>query len=416
MIEDFFSFTQQEFLYVIANAVAMITGVYISLKHKIQPILTLLIMLAASIVYTIITNLVNHNIQQHVSDVGLSGGTIVLLGFFGILTTLKILKKLLRIPALIIHNILSIFFMLFLFYQVNEHLINNQHFTELILSYPISDGSIPLNFTAFQQTASLFPELFVNDPFFYEVMTAILAIVAYLYFAGRFRHPGNSLSFAFLMFLALFFISLFRVNAAELPALSDRLMGLNVIQWGLVLAGILILAYIVSIELDPSRRKREILKKAPSEYRLLILYLFLTMISFQATSLFSHFDTKVLLISYFITSIIMVIYFLNKVEKNFLRYGTVSIILFTFILFMHANIAEYQRVELPSPDKINTPGIIKDQPLVSDHGLEFEGTNKTGPYTRHQNDQFDPVFLISSSYQVTTPDDRTMDKLIRSNP
>jgi hypothetical protein len=299
---------------------------------------------------------------------------------------------------------------------VNEYLINNQHIAELILSYPISDGSVPLNFTAFQQTASLFPELFINNPFFYEVMTAILAIVAYLYFAGRFRHPGNSLSFAFLMFMALFFITLFRVNPAELPALSDRLMGLNVIQWGLVLAGILFLANIVSIELDSSRRKREILKKAPSEYRLLILYLFLTMISFQATSLFSHFDIKILLISYFITSITMVAYFLNKVEKNFLRYGTVSIILLTFILFMHANIAEYRRVELPGSDKINTPGIIKDQPLVSDKDHEHVGINNTEPYTWRQKDQLDPVFLISSSYQVTTPDGLTMGRMIRSNP
>ena len=346
---------------------ALAAGIYVSLRHKIQPILTLLILLAGSVVYLVVTNVAGIGIRQYGSNVGIPGPAIVVAGIIGVLITFKILKGMFRVPSFLIHHLLSISFLLFLFYQINAYFDNSQYFTKLMY-LSISEGGIPLNIYTLQHTASFFPELLTTDSFFLSILSAVMAIFLYLYFAGRFRHPGNSMSFAFVLFMILFFISLFNVNPSALPVLSERMMGLNVIQWGLLLICILYLAHIIAIEMGPSRRKREILKKAPAPYSLLIFYLLITLISFQASSVYRQFDIKVLIIGYFITSGVMVIYFLKRVESNYLRYGTVSIILLIFILFLQAQIAEYRNMQLYDPNTINTPGTILKQPISRDGG------------------------------------------------
>ena len=415
MIDDILAFSQKELLFVVVFTMAIASGIYVSLRYKVQAITTLLLMLTGSIVYLVITNLARISLLQYSSDTGACRSAIIIFGIFGVLITIKILKKPLRLPAFIIHHIFSTIFLLFLFYQVTEYLLNSRYSTEWMLNFPLSDGSMALNFFAFQQTASILPGLYIYNGYFSEFITALMAIIVYLYFAGRFKHPVNSLSFAILIFMTLLFISLFKLSPSELPAFSNRLMGLNVIQWGLLLVVILFLSHILSIELDPSRRKREILKKAPSGYTLLIFYLLLTFVSFQVNSLFSQFDIKVLLINYFITSSIMVIYFFKKIERSYLRYGTVSIILLTFILFIHVQVTKYQNVEIQNPNTIIAPSINKDQPVTQLKSQNRDGVLKKISYTAKLDNPVDSVLLVISTYQVTSSDGGKTDRIFRSD-
>jgi hypothetical protein len=195
--------------------------------------------------------------------------------------------------------------------------------------------------------------------------------------------------------MVLLFISLFKLNPSTLPALNDRMIGMNVVQWGLILAGLLLSAYIISIEMSTYRYKREVLRKAPSEYMLLIIFLFLLLILFQVSSLFQDSEMKILIIGYFVTSSFIATFFLKRIEKHYLRYGTISIILMIFVILIQWNIRagsdEANDIEKEKiPDNFSDPAtgevIIKSNPntdltnsassrLAEINGLSYKNPN-----------------------------------------
>jgi hypothetical protein len=364
MIEYFFSFTQHEFVFIIAYLAVIIAGIYVSLKHNVQPILTLVLILGGTIIYLIVTNIAKGHLPMILSDGGFPANPIVLIGFSGILVSLKMFRNLLRIPFVIIHSLLVQVLIFFSFFQVGEYLKDSPYILYEIFSFPLYEIAGPLQTDHMQLSATLLPEIFIQHGFLFEVLTMILVTLTFVFFTARFKLPGNTILFAIVILMVLVFISLFKVYPPELPVISDRLMGLNVVQWGLTLICVLLSAHIMSSEMSATGRKKEVLKKMPSEYALLVIYLFLTMVSFQVNSLFSKYEIKILLACYFITSGFMAVFIFNRIEKHYLRYGTVSIILVTCILFTHANIAISGPVEFIETDNTINPQTHLDQSLI----------------------------------------------------
>ena len=365
MLEFLFSYSQREFLFVIVYISAMLMGVYISQKHNIQPISTLLLILICSTTYLVITNILIGSAQQHFSDEGGFKNPIILLGIIGTFLVMKFFKRFLRIPSIISHYILILFLLFFSFFQVNEFLYNNPDITYTIFNIPLSNGIGSINLDTFQLSASLYPELISNDTMFLELLIALMVMLSYLLFTQRFKYPGNRFLFTMLLLMVLLFISLFKLNPSTLPALSDRMIGMNVVQWGLILAGLLLSAYIISKEMSTYRYKREVLRKAPSEYTLLLVFLSLVLISFQLSSLFQDSEMKVLIIGYFITTSFIATFFLRRIEKHYLRYGTISIILIIFIILIQWNIRagsgevnDIQKEKIPDNFSDPAPGDI----------------------------------------------------------
>jgi len=415
MIENLFSFTQQEFLFAIVYGIVMIAGIYFSHKRKIQPILTLLLILSSTIIYLIISNILQLSIQQYSLEEGVSSGSVILIGIFSVLVFIRPLQKLFRIPTTVIHNLLIILLVFFSFFKVNEFLNSNPYFSFFILNVPVTDGIGSLSISTIQLSASLIPELINKNMIFIELLIAIFVTVTYVYFTAKLSFPGNRLLFSILMLMVLFFISLFTVNPRELPVFSDRLIGLNVVQWGLVLTGVLLAAYIMSKEMYTSRRIKEVLKRAPSEYQLLLFFLILTIISFQALSIFSNFEIKILLNGYLISTIFMVSYFLRRVEKYYLRYGTVSIILLTCILFIHANLVQSDQNEMHEFN-IETPQILNDHSFIIDKDNIQSKSNFTETASLVMDDLKDSNYLISSSSQISTFGDLMIDRILETSP
>jgi amino acid transporter len=188
-------------------------------------------------------------------------------------------------------------------------------------------------------------------------------------------------------------------------------MGLNVVQWGLVLTGVLLSAYIMSKEMYTSRRRKEVLKRAPSEYHLLLFFLILTIVSFQATAIFSSFEIKILLIGYIISTIFMVSYFLRRVEKYYLRYGTVSIILLTCILFLHANILKSDPNE-----NMETPQILIDHSIIIEKDDVLSKSNLTGPESLVIDDLRASNYLISGPILANTSGDMVIERILETSP
>jgi hypothetical protein len=286
----------------------------------------------------VITNILIGSAQQHFSNEGGFKNPIILLGIMGTFLTLKLFRGIIRIPSVISNYVLILFLLFFSFLQINEFLYGNPDITYALFNIPLSNGIGSINLEPLQLSASLYPELISNESIFLELLIALLVILSYLIFTRKFKYPGNRFLFTMLLLMVLLFISLFNPNPSTLPALSDRMIGMNVVQWGLILAGLLLSVYIISKEMSTYRPKKEVLRKAPSEYTLLIIFLSLLLISFQVSSLFQDSEMKILLIGYFVTTSFIAALFLRRIEKHYLRYGTVSIILMIFIILIQWNI------------------------------------------------------------------------------
>jgi hypothetical protein len=111
----------------------------------------------------------------------------------------------------------------------------------------------------------------------------------------------------------------------------------------------------------------------------------------------------------------MVIYFFKKIERSYLRYGTVSIILLTFILFIHVQVTKYQNVEIQNPNTIIAPSINKDQPVTQLKSQNRDGVLKKISYTAKLDNPVDSVLLVISTYQVTSSDGGKTDRIFRSD-
>ena len=68
MIENYFPFTQQEMVFAIAFVAAILSGIYISRKHKFRPLETLLLLLALTITYLLISNILDRNLKFTYDD------------------------------------------------------------------------------------------------------------------------------------------------------------------------------------------------------------------------------------------------------------------------------------------------------------------------------------------------------------
>lgn len=344
MIDPLFSFSEFELLYILTFVLALFAGINISLKQKVHPVLTMLLVLAGITAYLGVANIAREYIKGFDLDYVQFQNVVVLLGVLGSLLAIRLLKSLFSIPSMIIHNQLLWIYILFTIYQLQVYLGNNLEFSFLIYSFPISDIAGVVHLGSFKQSASLIPDLFSNSLLFYESVTAILAMLIYLYFRPRFRRPGSAYALTLLLFMVLLFISLFGINQAGYPVLSDRLLGLNLIQWGLVLLCTLVMAQLMAAHIDARHHKKEVLKKAPPEYRLLITYLILTLISFQITTVYDPYAMKIFVLGFFVTSFFMIFYFLNTAQKNYLKYGTASIILVVCMLFLYSSYSESRNI------------------------------------------------------------------------
>jgi hypothetical protein len=335
MLEYLHSYTHKEFLFAIVYISAMLTGVFISRRSKVQPISTLLLILISTITYLIITNILSDIAQPYMSDQGRYGGSIILVGISGVFFALRLCRGLLRTPSIVSHYILAMFLLFFSFVQVKDFLIGNPQISQMLYSIPFSNSLGSWSPKALQLTASVYPELTRNTTMVFELAIAIVMTLSYLLFIKKFKYPGNRFLFTLLLLMTLLFISFFGINPSSIPAMSDRLMGLNVAQWGILLVIILLSAYILGKELSSRRYKKEVLRKAPAETTLLLIFLILLLFSFQVSSLFTGSEIKILLTGYFIMICFIATLFLKRIEKQYIRYGTVSIILIIFILFIH---------------------------------------------------------------------------------
>lgn len=349
MIDKLFLFTNQEILFSATYIAILFASMYISLKHNVQPTLTLLLIFIVSLIYLAITSIVRTGFLHYFPGIESLDSLIVFPGIFAVIITIKILKRVLRIPYIVIDKLLGILFIFFAVSQINEYFMTSPVMSSFILSKTHLAGVGIFQMGSLHLSASMFPELMLNNPVIYTIILILLISALFLYASSRFKHPGNSLMFTLLMLMLFLFISLFEAYPLELPVLNDRMMGLNVLQWGLILAMVLMTAFMIAKESNNGRQKREILFKPPGEYRILVIYLSISLISLQVTTFLGDLYLKLLFIGYFILTSYMIFYFMKKIERHYLKYGTVSIIMLIFIFFLRSQNPQSNETEIAVP-------------------------------------------------------------------
>ncbi len=346
MIDKLLLFTNQEILISGMYIFILFASMYISLKHNVQPILTLLLLFAISTIYLVFTSLVEAGFNHYFPGIKAPDGLLVFPGVFGILISIKIMKGIFRIPYVVLDKILVILFIFFALFQINEFLFDNSLLTSLAFKKSFAAGLGIIPFSPLHYSASVFPELMLINPLTYLLIITFTISILFLYVSSKIKYPGNNLLFTMVTFMAFLFIILFRTFPTEFPVLNDRMMGLNVIQWGLTLAMVLMTAFLIARENNNGRHKREIIFKPPGEYKVLIIYLFVSLISLQTASILNAMYIKLLFIGYFILTSYIIFYFMKKIERHYIKYGTVSIIILIFVFFLMAQIPSNEQAEV----------------------------------------------------------------------
>lgn len=346
MIDKLLLFTNQEILISATYISILFASMYISLKNNIQPVLTLLLLFTISLVYLAITSLLEAGFNHYLPGIESRDNLIVFPGVFGIIITIRIMKGIFRVPYAVLDKILGILFIFFALFQINEYLIDTNLPAYLANSNYVPAGIGIVQFSPLQYSASLLPELLLMDPVANLLIISFSVSILFLFVTSKIKYPGNSLLFAMIVLLVFLFLNLFRTFPAGFPALTDRMMGLNVIQWGLTLSIVLMTAYLIAKENNTARHKKEIMFKPPGEYRMLIIYLIISLISLQTASILSGLYIKVLFIGYFILTSYIIFYFMKKIERHYLKYGTVSIILIIFAFFLMAQNPATEQTEV----------------------------------------------------------------------
>jgi hypothetical protein len=346
MIDRLLLFTNQEILISGMYIFILFVSMYISLKHNVQPILTLLFLFTISLTYLTITSLAKAGFSHYFPGIEFPGSLIIFPGVFGIIITIKLVKGIFRIPYVVLNKILFILFIFFTLFQINEYLFDSSLLSSLIYnkSAPAEIGI--MQFSTFQYPASVFPEIILMNPVTYLLIITISISILFLYVSSKIRYPRNNILFTLIILTAFSFISLLKTFPFEFPILNDRMMGLNVIQWGLILTMVLMTAFLIARENNSGRHKKEIMLKPPGEYRMLVIYLIISLISLQTAPLLNGLYIKLLFIGYFILTSYIIFYFMRKIERHYLKYGTVSIIILIFVSFLMAQIPSTEQTEV----------------------------------------------------------------------
>lgn len=350
MIDRLLLFTNQEILISAMYIFILFASMYVSLKHNVQPVLTLLLLFAISVIYLSVTSIVETSFSHYFPGTESPDGLLIFPGVFGIIITIKIMKGIFRMPYVVLDKILFILFIFFALFQINEFLYDSSLLASLGYKKSIAAGIGIMQFSPLQYSASVFPELMLKDPISYLLLATFSVSILFLYISSRIKYPGNNLLFAMISLMAFLFIILFKSFPFESPVLIDRMMGLNVIQWGLTLMIVLMTAFLIARENNTGRHKREIMFKPPGEYRMLVIYLIVSLISLQTASLLDGIYIKLLFTGYFILTSYIIFYFMKKIERHYIKYGTVSIIILIFVFFLMAQIRSNEQTEVDNTE------------------------------------------------------------------
>lgn len=350
MAEFLTGFFQINILINISYTLILVLGIYLSIKDNVSPVQTLLLILTGTLIYFTVTSITRFNLFSQLNSENNFTNLIVLFGLLGVLTGVYFIKNVLRISNSFLLNFPLLILVALGIYEtaiyLDEFYAFSQYNSYKNLSGPIfSELGLYIN-----QSALISPELFLYNSLLLNLLIAIALIALSWFVYKKIKIVANKLLFIIFIINLFIFISMFSFNPDAFPAVNNRIIGINVFQWGIILINILIAAYIIANETSNVGTRRMVRRTPPSNFLLFFYYLCLTILAFPLSKFFDSTGLYIFIAGHAITTIYMAFYFFAKTEKVYIRLGTISVILLIWIFFVRANISFDPESLLESPE------------------------------------------------------------------
>jgi hypothetical protein len=386
MIEIEISSIFHEIFLIISYVAGLISAVIVGRKNNIQPVATTLILLISTITYLFFFNYfilhagnwyqILQSVFPHIDRSFGLVGVIFGLTFSGMLLRipLSILYKF-SIPILIIYGISNVGCLGGHCSDVHAGLFHTRDYLNFLASFRIG----PFLKTGLLADPSRIPILF-------KILAGSISAVALYQYQDKFKNPGNIFFSVFSSLFLISFVNQFLIHPVTSYPVFNRLLGLNIFQWAILTVTSLVLIYIFTNESSRKHRSPKLRIKAPSKYKIFLLYVVVLYFAFQDSAYISNTSPSIFIIGFSFSTLLLVLYFHERIQLTAIRYATILIILIAGALFLQTSFF--------SPVKENKDNINRTS--------EKKGDNrnvKLGPGTIHSIPAGKDIPQIIESHQ-----------------
>jgi hypothetical protein len=339
-------------------------------KNNIHPSVTLLLILICTLFYIFFSELFIsragrwHSILQagfpHIERT---------VGLAGIVAGLFLSGLLLRIPVTVIHKFSLPLLMVYAFSNLG---CLGGHCSE-----------INENTFGFQELAAFDFQQFVQKGLLasYSNFAVLLKITGGLAAAGliysyrnRIKNPKNLSLIVLSAILCMGFINLF---SAPSNSLFNRLIGMNIFQWAILVSNSLLLISAFTSESITKKRFPKLKIKPPPNATMISIYLMIFFLVFPDSSFLSDMNLQLFIIGFSLTTVFLIYYFHTRIQPYVFRYTTIVVLLGMGMLFLQANIPTAQNasgdsgkaLEIDLRDIMPAEKIDNPLPSVQDNTL-----------------------------------------------
>lgn len=389
-----------DFFFLSAFLLGILIAFILSILERVPVALTSLLILAATICYISCSGLTRAYFSTNNSELlEIFPHFDKTIGLTGIVAVIIISGKLLRIPVRLLQKLPLVLLIIITTSKLGC-------IAGSCLDYKTyQSGSYELIHLA---SVKSLPSLQEIISYLYSHMTLTTQLIVgffglgwTIYLINKFRRPWNLLLLTIFILLSNVFISLFYVKPFSSPLFSQRILGMDLIQWALLLINMLIGAYIIASESNRLVKYPKLKIKVPSYYFVFIFYISLTLITLKVSDLFSRTDPFIFLSIFMLTTFLLIIYLYNKIQQILVRYSVVVIILIAGVMFIQAKLITPKIDIIPDitpVDQTDTP--VKSTELPENYKAILTGYSngyRIENYNLQKIDSIKPVFMPYNS-------------------
>ena len=229
----------------------------------------------------------------------------------------------------------------------------------------------------------------------------IISFLTLSYFRNKLRHPVSLMLFIILVYMTLTFSVLFFINVDELILFSEKILGMNTVQWGLLLTALLLFLRVISIE---GRSVIVEVKYKPilqSDYLLFFLYLLITVGTLWISPSFTLLDEYMFLSIFAVTTFCIIIYYYGRIRAPQLKLSVIGALLIMGFIYAQSRQSpsspndvyndpiHLQEIYLPPISQSGSNSLVKNKyevevfKIIED--LENESLDLIHPYITRYN-------------------------------
>ncbi|MBS0001420.1 MAG: hypothetical protein KFF73_20710 [Cyclobacteriaceae bacterium] len=358
--------------------IAYLTGVTSAIltgkKNNIHPSVTLILILMCTLSYIFFAEyFISHSGTWHQT---LQSGFQHIdrtFGLAGIVFGLCLSSLLLRIPVTVLYKFS---FPMLIIYAVSNLGCLGGHCTEVQTGF--FDFQVLATFNAWQFLQNGLMADHFSIPIIFKSLGGFITVALIYQFRGKFKNPRNISMLVFSAVLWMSFINLFFAFGSSASFMSDRLLGMNLFQWAILMINSLLMMFVFANESATKKRFPKLKIKQPPNYMIFSIYLVIFFIAFRDSWFLSDSNLQIFTIGFSLTTVFLIYYFHTSLQPSLVRYATIVVLLFVGSVYLQASIIapqntsgdDFSRISennLNFPEYKSATGIFVPVPVLQDN-------------------------------------------------